>query len=187
MYQLALNIANERNISLGRSYIAWKQFAIFVAEKLPKHRMYRSVDPEIYEQKAWCEESLKKALLFLEDIVERMDREEDMIRQFNADFDLSDDFDSLEVSGSPLQTLSVTSNNILLESNNEMAESISRNNCSESETSSQEQQQRSLEFMLKTLGSSVACSDEDPNTLKTVDYPSLATLTRASYGDMYVN
>jgi hypothetical protein len=63
----------------ARSYIYWKQFAIFVAEKLTRHQEYKSQDMAIKSKREWCAKALEHAIVQLENIAGQMDREEDIV------------------------------------------------------------------------------------------------------------
>ena len=81
----------------SRSYIYWKQFLIFVIERLPIHKQYRLNEEEIRVGKEWCSRAIAYAMSVLESIVAELDHQEDMVRAAAAsaqDIDLIDEFDN---------------------------------------------------------------------------------------------
>jgi hypothetical protein len=77
---------------IARSYISWKQFALFITEELPKHRQYRLEEYKV--KREWCREALTFAASQLEQIVIEMDRQEDEVEATGTLLDLIDEFDA---------------------------------------------------------------------------------------------
>eukprot|EP00602_Paraphysomonas_sp_CaronLab_P013286 CAMPEP_0185041780 /NCGR_PEP_ID=MMETSP1103-20130426/41527_1 /TAXON_ID=36769 /ORGANISM="Paraphysomonas bandaiensis, Strain Caron Lab Isolate" /LENGTH=427 /DNA_ID=CAMNT_0027581673 /DNA_START=49 /DNA_END=1329 /DNA_ORIENTATION=+ len=90
LYKRATESMKENYTS--RSYIYWKQFIIFVVDKLPNHKSYRSSDYEIRSSIQQLKRATDCAFEILESLVEKLDHEEDLVRSA-AEIDLIDEFD----------------------------------------------------------------------------------------------
>eukprot|EP01035_Chromulina_nebulosa_P030744 gene30744-40891_t len=121
---------SSRDISSYRSaYVDFYKFQIIALERIPSHPDYKGIDPATKE---WMSKSVEAAMKYLEDIVVRLDEDEDKNQLLLKEQALIDEFDSDPSSENvPVVVQSSTPSNIpLLLDNNGLIQSnqITTNN-----------------------------------------------------------
>ena len=98
---------------LKYAYIDFLKFLLFIGEKVPTHSGYNSYINlgSNFEVKIWINASKLKALSYVEDIVFKLDDEEDRKIQDKLDLDLIDEFDGECHSSIHEKTLSASVSN----------------------------------------------------------------------------
>lgn len=81
---------------LIRCYIDFQKFVVLMT-KLPKHAAVRNFEfNSSSKEYRWTQEKLNHVLVYLEDVVTRLDKEEDMRIQAKIDHDLMEEFDQID-------------------------------------------------------------------------------------------
>jgi hypothetical protein len=113
--QLARNIyyssidANNKG-DLRRAYIDLYKFQKLVLEKIPTHINYRSNSSILHDDKRWLEQIKATAMHNLELVVQNLDNEEDIRLLHLDDYNLIDEFDSLDVSNNNINLSNSSAN-----------------------------------------------------------------------------
>ena len=82
---------------LRRAYIDLYKFQRLVLEKIPTHIDYRSNSSKLHDDKRWLEQIKATAMHSLELVVQNLDNEEDIRLLHVDDYNLIDEFDSIDI------------------------------------------------------------------------------------------
>ena len=93
MYYSAIDALKKRPPNLEICYVELHKFIFFAAQKLPEHPQYSSQVPKARDCRGWVKQALPSALAMLEDVVARLDAEEDFRLRHQVDLQLIDAFD----------------------------------------------------------------------------------------------
>lgn len=113
--QLARNLyyssidANNKG-DLRRAYIDLYKFQKLVLEKIPTHTDYRNNSSKLHDDKRWLEQIKATAMHNLELVVQNLDNEEDIRLLHLDDYNLIDEFDSLDVSNNNINLSNSSAN-----------------------------------------------------------------------------
>lgn len=95
LYYSSIDATNKGD--LRRAYIDLYKFQKLVLEKIPTHIDYRCNSSKLHDDKRWLEQIKATAMHSLELVVQNLDNEEDIRLLHLDDYNLIDEFDSLDV------------------------------------------------------------------------------------------
>ena len=165
LYYSSIESSNKGD--LRRAYIDLYKFQKLVLEKIPTHKDYRSNSSKLHDDKRWLEQIKATAMHNLELVVQNLDNEEDIRLLHLDDYNLIDEFDSIDVSNN---------NNI----NSSNSSNSSANYCNS--TSSPFVNPTTLQAVssLSAVSVPVSSSNKSINYTDTTSHNSLTSATNAT-------
>lgn len=102
LYYSSIDASNKGD--LRRAYIDLYKFQKLVLEKIPTHNDYHSNSSKLHDDKRWLEQTKPTAMYSLELVVQNLDNEEDIRLLHLDDYNLIDEFDSIDVSNNNIDS-----------------------------------------------------------------------------------
>jgi len=110
LYYSSIESSNKGD--LRRAYIDLYKFQKLVLEKIPTHKDYRSNSSKLHDDKRWLEQIKATAMHNLELVVQNLDNEEDNRLLHVDDYNLIDEFDSIDVSNNNINPSNLSNSSV---------------------------------------------------------------------------